>query len=169
MSFGLINIIKIKTMKKLLKKVWGWIEGIFSSIEKTVEKSFIPVATNIVEGIKNAIESDQISMINAIIKFAIPGDIDNKIIDKALKITRKHIPKIALQLQLINSITKIEDTNEQMIAVVNVLKNASKEEQSKYWHELAKQILYALADGKVTWGESASIVEYHYKNYIKKQ
>lgn len=156
-------------MKNLFRKVWGWIEEIFSSLEKTVEKSFMPVATNIVEGLKKAIENDQVSMVLAVVKFAIPGNIDNKIIDKALKLTRKYVPQIALQLQLIDSITEIEDTNEQMIAVVDVLKNASKEEQSKYWHELAKQILYVLADGKVTWGESASIVEYHYKNYIKKQ
>jgi len=155
-------------MKNLFKKIWQWIEGIFSKMEGTVEK-FMPVATNIVEGVKKAIENDQILIVLEVIKFTIPGNIDDKIIDKALELTRKYIPKIALQLQIINSITEIEDTNEQMIAVINVLKNASKEEQSKYWHELAKQILYALADGKVTWGESASIVEYHYKNYIKKQ
>ena len=155
-------------MKKLLLKLWNFIMSMTNKLDNEVEK-LIPVATNIVQAVKKAIENDQILIVLEVIKFTIPGNIDDKIIDKALELTRKYIPKIALQLQIINSITEIEDTNEQMIAVINVLKNASKEEQSKYWHELAKQILYALADGKVTWGESASIVEYHYKNYIKKQ
>lgn len=151
----------------IFQKVWKWIGGLFGKIEKKVEE-LIPVATNVVEGIKRVFENDQILTALEWVKFVIPGDTDDKIIDKTLELLKRYIPKIALQLEIINSITDIEDQNEQMIAVLDVLKNASKEEQSKYWHELAKQVLYALSDNKITWGEAASLVEYDYRNRIKK-
>ena len=150
----------------IFQKVWRWIENLFSTIEKKVEK-LVPVATNIVQGVKKAIEDNRTEYVLEVVKFSIPGDTDDKIIDKAMKLAREYVPKIALQLQIINSITDLDDVNDQMVAVVEIVKQISPEEQSKYWHELAKQILYALADNKITWGEAGAIVEYHYKNYIK--
>jgi len=150
----------------IFQKVWKWIENLFSTIEKKVEK-LVPVATNIVQGVKKAIEDNRTEYVLEVVKFSIPGDTDDKIIDKAMKLAREYVPKIALQLQIINSITDLDDVNDQMVAVVEIVKQISPEEQSKYWHELAKQILYALADNKITWGEAGAIVEYHYKNYIK--
>jgi len=151
----------------IFQKVWNWVKGMFGKIEQKVE-DLLPVATNVVEGVKKAIENQQVLTVLEVIKFTIPGDTDDKIINKTLELAKQYVPKIALQLAIINSITEMEDETEQMIAVVNVVKTASKEEQSKYWHELAKQILYALADNKITWGEAGALVEYHYKNYIKK-
>ena len=152
----------------IFQKVWKWIGDLFGKIEKKVEE-LIPIATNVVEGVKRAIENDQILTVIEWVKFAIPGDTDDKIIDKVLELTKEYIPKIALQLQIINSITDIEDKDKQMIAVLDVLKNASKKKKAQYWHELAKQVLYALSDDKITWGEAASFVEYDYRNRILKQ
>jgi len=70
-------------------------------------------------------------------------------------------------LNIIESITDIEDVNDQMIAVVHALKGLNPEDQSDYWHELAAFVLRKLADGKITLGEAGSIAEYHYQNYIK--
>jgi len=155
-------------MKNLFKRIWVWIEGIFSIVENKVE-ALVPVATNIVVCVKKAIEDNRTEYVLEVIKFTIPGDTDDKIIDKAMKLAKKYVPKIALQLQIIKSVTELENVNDQMVAVVDIVKQVSPEEQSKYWHELAKQVLYALADHKITWGEAGAIVEYHYKNYIKKQ
>jgi hypothetical protein len=109
-----------------------------------------------------------------IIKFAIPGNTDDKIIDKAMELAKKYIPEIAIRLKIISSIAGIEDTNEQMLAVVEALKGVNKDTQSDYWHELAAQVLKALANEspggiKITLGEAGVLVEYHYKNYIQKQ
>lgn len=155
-----------KEMKKLLQRIWAFIEGLFSKLEKEVEK-LVPVATNIVQGIKKVVESGTTDTILEVIKFTIPGNTDDKIIDKAMEITKEYIPKIAKQLGIINAITEIEDVNEQMIAVVNVLKDANDETKSDYWHELAAFTLKALADGKITLGEAGAIVEYHYQNYVR--
>lgn len=153
-------------MKNLLLKIWSFIEGLFSKLDKEVEK-LIPVATNIVEGVKQVVESETTESVLQVIKFIIPGDTDDKIIDKAMKIAQEYIPKIAYQLNIIESITDIEDVNEQMIAVVNVLKHSNDDTKSDYWHELAAFTLKQLADGRLTLGEAGSIVEYHYQNYIK--
>ena len=153
-------------MKKLLQRIWAFIEGLFLKLEKEVEK-YVPVATSIVEGLKKVVESPTTDAVLEVIKFTIPGDTDDKIIDKAMELVKKYIPKIAVQLNIIESVTDIEDVNEQMIAVVNVLKNANADDQSDYWHELAAFILKSLADGKITLGEAGAIVEYHYQNYVR--
>lgn len=163
----LLNFLKHKKkMKKLLQRIWAFIEGLFSKLEKEVEK-LVPVATNIVQGVKKVVESGTTGAILEVIKFTIPGNTDDKIIDKAMEIVKEYIPKIAKQLGIIDAITEIEDVNEQMIAVVNVLRDANDETQSDYWHELAAFILRALADGKITLGEAGAIVEYHYQNYVR--
>ncbi len=153
-------------MKKLLQRIWAFIEGLFSKLEKEVEK-LVPVATNIVQGVKKVVESGTTDTILEVIKFTIPGNTDDKIIDKAMEIAKEYIPKIAKQLGIIDAITEIEDVNEQMIAVVNALKDANDETKSDYWHEIAAFILRALADGKITLGEAGAIVEYHYQNYVR--
>jgi len=156
---------KIK-MKKFLQKIWAFVVGMFSKLEQEVEK-YVPVATNIVEAVKKVVESQTTGAVLEVIKFTIPGDTDDKIIDKAMELAKEYIPKIALQLNIIESITDIEDVNEQMIAVVNALKNANDDTKSDYWHELAAFILKQFADGKLTLGEAGAIVEYHYQNYVR--
>jgi 5-bromo-4-chloroindolyl phosphate hydrolysis protein len=153
-------------MKNLLTRIWAFIEGLFSKLEKKVEQ-YVPVATSIVEGLKKVVESGTTGAVLEVIKFTIPGDTDDKIINKAIELAKEYIPKIAKQLGIIDAITDIEDVNDQMIAVVNVLKGANDETQSDYWHELAAFILKKLADGKITLGEAGAIVEYHYQNYVK--
>ena len=156
---------KIK-MEKFLQKIWAFVVGMFSKLEQEVEK-YVPVATNIVEAVKKVVESQTTGAVLEVIKFTIPGDTDDKIIDKAMELAKEYIPKIALQLNIIESITDIEDVNEQMIAVVNALKNANDDTKSDYWHELAAFILKQFADGKLTLGEAGAIVEYHYQNYVR--
>lgn len=151
-----------------MTKVWKWIRKMWKNLDKTVEK-VIPIATNIVQGFKTAVENKQVGYVLDMVKFAIPGDTDDKIINKAMELAKKYIPKVALQLGIINSILDIEDTNEQMLAVVEALKGANADTKSDYWHELSAQILKALSDNKITLGEAGVLVEYHYKNYIKKQ
>lgn len=155
-------------MKNLFKKIWNFIEGLFSKLEREVEK-YVPVAVNIVEGVKRTVENKQFKSVLEIVKFSIPGDTDDKIIDKVMAVAQEYIPKIAIQLNIIESITDIEDVNEQMIAVTNALKSSNDEQKSDYWHELAAFVLRRLSDGKITLGEAGSIAEYHYQNYVKPQ
>lgn len=154
-------------MGKLLRKIWKWVNKLWRSLDKEIEE-LIPLATKFVQGFKKAVESHQVGYALEIVKFIIPGDWDDKIIDKVMKLGKEYVPKVALQLGIIDSVLGIVDENEQMIAVVEVLKGANDDLKSDYWHELAQQILKALSDGKLTLGEAGALVEYHYKNYIQK-
>lgn len=154
-------------MKNLLKKIWEFVEKIFGKAEDEIMK-LAPIAVKIVEGVKNTMDDSRFIPVIEIVKFAIPGDTDNKIIEKVLATAREYIPKIALQLNVIQSIGENATVNEQMIAVVEALKGLNQQDQSDYWHELAMYILRQLADGKISLGEAGSIAEYHYQNYVKK-
>ena len=154
-------------MGKLLRRVWKWVNKLWRSLDNEIE-ILIPVVTKFVQGFKKAIENDQVGYALEVVKFIIPGDTDDKIIDKAMQIAKEYIPKVALQLGIIDSVLGIVDENEQMIAVIEVLKGANDDTKSDYWHELAQQILKALSDGKLTLGAAGVLVEYHYKNYIQK-
>lgn len=154
-------------MKKLFSKIWAFVEMLFVKAEDEVMK-LVPVAVNIVEAVKNTMDDSKFISVVEIVKFAIPGDADDKLIDKVLEVTREYIPKIALQLGIIQSINDKATINEKMVAVVEALKNANADDQNDYWHELATFILRKLADGKLTLGEAGSIAEYHYQNYVKK-
>jgi hypothetical protein len=151
---------------KILEKLWKWIEGLFSKLDELVDK-MVPVAVSVTEGVKNALDNDKVMSVIEIVKFAIPGDTDDKIIDKAIELAKLYVPKIAIRLEIIDSIAGIENQDEQMLAVVNALKDANDNQKSDYWHELAAFVLKKLSDDKITLGEAGAIAEYHYQNYVK--
>lgn len=153
-------------MKKILSKVWMWIEGLWNDLDRLIDK-LVPIAVNVTQVIKKAVESEKTTAVLEIIKFTIPGDTDDKIINKAVELAKKYIPKVALQLEIIDSISGIEDINEQMQAVVEALKNSNDDTKSDYWHEFTAQFLKAMADGKLTLGEAGSLAEYHFRNYVQ--
>lgn len=150
---------------KILKKVWTWIESFWSKLDREVDK-LLPFAINVTQTIKKGVENNQVLSAIEIIKIATPDPVD-AVIDKSVQWIQKNIPKIALQLEIIKSISEIQDVNEQMIAVVDALRDSSDEDWAKYWAEFSKQFLYAMADGKLTWGEAGALAEYHYRNYVK--
>jgi predicted transglutaminase-like cysteine proteinase len=152
---------------KLLNKIWKWVESLWAKADDAMDK-LIPVATSVVEGVKKAVENETVLDVLEVVKFAIPGDVDDKIINKAVQLTQRYIPKIALRLGIVNAVMKLDSVNEQMLAVVNALKESNNDQKSDYWHELAAFTLKHLADGKLTLGEAGAIVEYHYRNHIKK-
>jgi hypothetical protein len=152
----------------MLKKVWKWIKGLVRKADDLVEKA-LPVATAVVEGVKKAIDSGLFDAVSATVKSLIPGTADDVLIDKAVSIAKKQVPKLALQLQIVSGIAGIEDENEQMKAIFKALGESSGVEWQKFCTGLAQEVLIALADDKITWGEAGGLVEYYYRNYINKQ
>lgn len=152
---------------KIFKKVWAWIEGLWNDLDHQIEK-LLPVATNVVQAVKTAIENKNFDMVTTVIKNLIPGQTDDVIIDKAVELARKHIPQLAIQLEIYNVIADISDPREQLIAVFEKLQTASGEKWQKFCTQLAQQVLVDMSDGKITWGEAGVYVELYYKTYIKK-
>jgi len=159
-------------MKKFLKNVWNWIVSTFNTVWNKVDEvvgTFLPVATNTVEAIKRVIENPLLNITVEVIKSFTP-DVDDKVIDKAVELLKEKIPQLALQLKIVDEIHGIEDKNEQVRRVLLVIGEGIDDEKwEKFLSGLAQEILYALADGKITWGEAGALVEYYYQNYVKPQ
>lgn len=156
------------SLKNFLSRIWTAIANIFNKIESQT-KVLIPIAVKVVQGLKIVMDSPVDDVLGAIIKNAIPGNADDNLIDKITTEVHKWIPKVLLELQLIDSIANIEDTNEQLKAVLAKLKLSSDEAQNIVYHGLAALILEKLSDGKLTWTDSTAIAEYYYKEILKKE
>lgn len=150
-------------MKKLFKKVKELYDVLLNRTKK-----WIPVAVNIVEGIKKVMDSEVDDVVLAIVKAAIPGETDDFIINKVKSVVEKWLPKILLELQITESIANIQDKNEQLKAILAKIKVSSDETQNVFYHGLASLILEKLSDGKITWSESVLLAEYYFKNIKQK-
>jgi hypothetical protein len=154
-------------MKKFLKKIWDAVRLVYEKLVGTTQK-LVPVAINIVEGIKKVMDSPVDDIVLAIIKNAIPGDADDKFIEKIQKTVEMWLPKILLELKLVDSISHIADKNEQLKAILAQLKLSSSETQNIIYHGLASLILEKLSDGKISWTDAVAISEYYYTNFATK-
>lgn len=137
-------------------------------LDGTVDK-LLPIVSNVVQGVKKAIEYKNFDMIVSVVKKLFPGGADDLIIDKAVSLARLYLPKIALQLQIVTTIADAEDPREQLIEIFEELQNVSDEKWEKFCTQLAQHILIDMADNKITWGEAGVYVELYYKTYILKQ
>lgn len=154
-------------MKKLLKKIWEVIKSIFQKIDEETEK-MVPIAIKIVEGIKKVMDSPVDDIVLGIVTTAIPGDADDKLVEKVKSVVEKWLPRVLLELQLIDQISAVGNPNEQLRLILARLKLSSDETKNVLYHGLCALVLEKLADGKLTWSESVAIAEYYYKNFAKK-
>jgi len=136
-------------------------------LDKKVE-SLIPIASNVVQAIKVVMENGKLDMMATVLKQLIPGVKDDLIINSAVALAKKYVPVIALRLEIITSITNIEDPELQLIEIFGKLQDTSKVKWQMFCSQLAQQIVIDMADEKITWGEAGVYLELYYKTVIKK-
>lgn len=153
-------------LSTFISNLWNSIKKLYASLNST-SKKMIPIALNIVEGVKKVMDTPTDDIILTIVKNAIPGTADDVIIDKVKSVVEEWLPKVLLELQVANSIAGIEDPNEQLKAILAQLKLSSDETKAIVYHGLASLILEKLSDGKLSWSDSTAIAEYYYKNVIE--
>lgn len=152
---------------KVLKKLWAFISKVWDGLNAKT-KTLVPVAIKVVEGIKTAMDGPVDDIILTIVKSAIKGTADDVLIDKIKLTVETWIPKILLELNLVNSIANIEDTNAQLQAILAQLKLSSNETQNIVFHGISSLIIEKLSDGELSWSDAIAISEYYYKNIAKK-
>lgn len=151
---------------KFLRRLWAAIANLFYKVEHEV-KVLVPIAIGVVEGTKKVMDGPVDDIILSIIKNAIPGDADDKLIDKVHKTVEEWLPKILLELKLVNSVASIEDRNEQLKAILAQLKLSSDETKNIIYHGIASLILEKLSDGKFDWTDATAVAEYYYQHEVK--
>jgi hypothetical protein len=154
-------------LKIFLAQILGFLSGLWKKATDEV-KQFAPIAISAVNVLKTVNESFAGDIIETVIASIIPGKAD----DLAIKILREKmkliLPKVIIQLNFANTISQIQDPNEQLKSVLSAINLSSDEAKNVFYHGLSTLILQSLSDGKLTWTESVQISEYYYTNIYKK-
>ena len=154
-------------IKIFLAQIWAFIAGLWKKATDEV-KQITPIAVSAVNVLKTVNESTAGDIIEMVLSAIIPGKVDDIVIHNIRLKLKEILPKVIIQLNIANSISKIQDPNEQLKAIVVAINMSSDETKNIYYHSLCVLILQSLADGKLTWSESVQIAEYYYTNIYKK-
>lgn len=156
------------SLRKFIHKLWLGIRKIFDGLEHEL-KILVPVAIKIVEGVKLVMNSPVDDVLGAIVKSAIPGDADDKLIDKIRSTVNQWIPKVLLELNMVQVVADMTDVNQQLQAILDKLKLSSDETRNVFYHGLGSLILEKLSDGKFSWSDAVAVSEYYYQHEFKPQ
>jgi hypothetical protein len=148
-----------------MKGVIRFLRKIFGIIEKLKSK-LVPIAVNVVEAIKKAIDSGTVDIMKDIAIALLP-DAGDLIIERAVSYVKKNIPSLCLQLQIID----VSDTANGDVDVLNLALSKLKETQGEKWDEfmsgMAGKLVEYLSDGKIDWKEAKELSSDFYNEYIK--
>jgi hypothetical protein len=155
--------------KTVFGKFFSFVKKLFTSLDSEMKKA-IPVVISVVNTVKGFIDSPASDVLFELSKMPIPGTADDILIDKVHSAAHKALPKLLLNLTIIDTINKISDPKERAEMLANELTNAihdlkfaSDEKRNMFIRGLAQMIIMAVSDGRVTWIEAANIGEYGYR------
>jgi len=154
-------------LKLFLAQIWDFISGIWKKTTSEI-KRITPIAVKAVNALKSINDSFAGDVIETVIASIIPGKTDDIFIAMLRQKLREILPKVILNLNIVNSISNIGDANEQLKSIVSAINMSSNETKNIYYHSLCVLILESLADGKLSFSESVQISEYYYTNIYKK-
>lgn len=154
-------------LKIFLAQIWSFISSLWKKATDEI-KQITPIAVGAVNVLKTVNESFVGDIVETVIAALIPGKVDDIIIQNIRIKLRIILPKVIVKLNIANSISQIQDPNEQLKAIVVAINMSSDETKNIYYHSLSVLILQSLSDGKLTWSESVQIAEFYYTNIYKK-
>jgi hypothetical protein len=151
----------------MFKKIGNAIRRAYRWLMKKSNK-LIPVAINIVEGIKVVMDTQADDIIALILKKVIKGKADDIIIDKARLFLETKLPVLLSQLVFMKTVVHTEDPNEQLKLLLLKLKDATKDVKKAVYLAIAAQATEFMSDGKLSW-EEATILSQQVYNALKKK
>lgn len=144
-------------MKKVLAAIIGWVTGIWNKSKATVKKA-VEIGVTITDAIKNydAANPGTLDIITAII----PGTIDDAIKAKL----REYIPKVAIELRLVDATLGLTDPNEIMIQLIKVFQQIEGDYRITTLHNFSALLTKVAADGKIDLQDALVLVEAYFRN-----
>ena len=140
-----------------LSKLWNSIKGLFQGL-RVKSKVWIHLAVVVIQNIKTVMDSPVPDVLAAII----PGEADDKVKDQI----RVWVPKILMQLNMMEVIANIENLDEQLNAILAKLKLAEKETRNIFWHGLGSLLIEKFSDGKFSWADAVAVSQYYYDHIL---
>lgn len=147
-------------IKALSTKVWGFITGAYKKIDATID-DIGPKVIKAINALKDVNDSKITDALQFIITSAIPGTADDKLATAARQWLTVNLPIIIADLEIVQNIADIKDTNLQLQAISDALfklKSTNPTKRADALHRIAKEFLAALADGKITLNEAGSLI-----------
>jgi hypothetical protein len=151
-------------MKNFLQTILAKVKNFFTKAEDKT-KAITLIAIKLTEAVKVVWDSPVKDVGLSLVKMAIPGTADDVLIDKLAGIVDKFLPTSLLTLKMVNSIANIEDKNEQFITILKLFKLSGDIEKNAAYHDFCSKVIYALADGKLTWAECVYLAQSGYEDF----
>ena len=146
------------SLKTLLNKIWAGIESLFDRFSPELQAA-IHIGVVVTENIKNFVDSPTADVLTAII----PGDID----DDIKTWLRAKLPEILTELKLADSCGSLTDPQQITACALKVLQGLIGDIKSSFLHSLSILVAQVAADGKLTWADGVTILEWYYQNVYK--
>lgn len=137
----------------VFSKVGAWFRLAMLKGRQFLKKE-VPVAINVVELLKQFVESPATPLLTKLI----PGQVDD-VIAGQLQIW---LPKILTELNLVQDIANLQSNDEIVQAVVNRLRLIPKVDRKGVYLNIASKLSTFLIDGKLTWEEIVVLVQTAY-------
>jgi hypothetical protein len=143
------------SLGSFLNHLWSAIGDIFHKADKEVKEIFLPVAINIVDGLKTITDADKADIIGSIARRVGP-QFEDKL--------RNFLPKLLTELHLADSCLGLKDTNAIVQCALDNLHLSSDMAKDAFYHSISALLLKDLSDGKLSWSECVELVEFYYHN-----
>lgn len=98
-----------------------------------------------------------------IITSLIPGNLDNKIVAKI----REALPKICIELKLVDATLGLTDPQEIVKAAIKTMQQLSGDYKSAFLNSFSIIVAQVAADGKLDWNDAAYLLKWYYDNQAK--
>jgi hypothetical protein len=147
-------------MHKLLKNIWDSICRFFGKLPEQ-SKHALHWATVIVSGIKDFDSS--VPLVGDIVTSLIPGNADDKLLLKV----RQFLPKILLELKLVDCALNETDPDKIILSAIKALQQMnfdwiSDAARKNFYDSVAVMLAQCLSDGKLGWDDAKYIVKWYY-------
>jgi hypothetical protein len=146
------------SLKIFIAKIWAGTEGLFSNFPSEL-KTAIHIGVAVTENLKNFVDSPAADILTAII----PGEID----DQIKNWLRAKLPAILTELKLADSCGALTDPQQITACAVKVLQGLTGDVKSAFLHNLSIFIATVASNGKLSWSDGVTILEWYYQNEYK--
>jgi hypothetical protein len=143
------------SLKTVLQKIGKFFENIWLHLKPEL-KFAVKIGLEITNAIKNFDTAHP--EVGDILTKIIPGTLD----DKGLIRMREELPKIVVELQLVDAQLNLTDNNEIMMAALDTIRRLTGRARNTVLNSLSQLIAQVQADGKLDWNDVAYLQKWLY-------
>lgn len=148
------------SLQTFLVKIWLSIENFFSGIMPEL-KTAVHVGVQVTEAIKTFDTNNPEAA--DILTALIPGSLDDTIKAKI----REELPKVVVELKLVDATLGLTDPNAIMLAAVRFIQQLDGDYSNAFLHDISIIVSKVAADGKLTWSDAVYLLQWYYDHKFK--